>query len=85
MKQRAEKIELTFGKNDADIYRWILEQDLSKATFIKRILREKMYGMEYTKPVVMNEWQPETVSEMDHQEEKPSFGFVSNMGEGRDF
>lgn len=39
---RNPKIELTFGKNDQDIYTWILEKNLSNATFVKRVLREEM-------------------------------------------
>lgn len=91
MTKRPPKIELTFGKNDLDIYQWILEKDFSNATFVKRMLREKMNeenGLTIARNVpgaivsssAMIE--PETQPE---ESEAPSFGFMGKMSGGRDF
>lgn len=41
-KSKTPRIELTFGVNDEDVLAWIDSKGVSKATFVKRLLREKM-------------------------------------------
>lgn len=87
MTKKAPKIELTFGKNDIDIYNWIVWKDVSNATFIKRLLRDAMNaenGVSVVKPVV--ESVPVTIETETVQEEtKPAFGFMNKMGVGKEF
>lgn len=93
MTKKPPKIELTFGKNDEDIYRWILEKDVSNATFIKRLLRDKMNeenglivsrNVESSPVAVSQVIEPETENESDPGE-KPAFGFMNKMGVGKEF
>lgn len=92
MTKRPPKIELTFGKNDLDIYQWILEKDFSNATFVKRMLREKMNeenGLTIARNVVKTHFDSLPIIEPEIQPEEsetPSFGYMDTMNNGgRDF
>lgn len=91
MTTKPPKIELTFGKNDLDLYVWIVEKNLSNATFIKRMLRDKMNeekGAIVTRSVVESSpvvVEPEIEPASDPGEGKPAFGFLNKMGAGKEF
>lgn len=92
---RNPKIELTFGKNDQDLYSWILGKDLSNATFVKRVLREEMNrenGAFTERPRVESAPVIENIStitiEPENEPDAPKMGFLNAMqggNGGRDF
>ena len=90
---RNPKIELTFGKNDQDLYTWILEKDISNATFVKRVLRDEMNrenGAFTERPRVESVPVMEKVTEIkiepENDGEAPKMGFLNIMqGEGKSF
>lgn len=81
MTNKPPRIELTFGKNDEDIYNWIKSQGISNATFVKRLLRERMNeenGLIVARPVV--ESKPVVVEkEIEQEKENPAFAFMAKM------
>jgi len=85
MTNKPLRIELTFGKNDEDIYNWISEKDIANATFVKRLLRERMNeenGLIVARPVVESKpvvVEQEIEPEIEQEKEKPAFAFMEKM------
>lgn len=91
------KIELTFGKNDQDLYNWIESQGVSKATLVKRILRDAMNGVPTNQARNVPTLEPMSIDSDELKEQlkqqnneptnvkKNDFGFADKMGGGMDF